>query len=639
MKLLESKHKYKILFILISFLLYGNTLRNGYGLDDEFVTGPDNITAKGFKAIPRVFRMYHVNDESGNNYEYRPMVKVTFAIEYGIWGENLVLSHLVNVLLYAICLMVLFNLLKHIFNDISEFLVFCVVVAFAFVPVHSEVVASLKNRDVILSFIFSFYSFLLILQYFETKKIAKLLLGILMFGLAFLSKFDVVPLIAIIPFVVYKKYNANVKSFVILIVVFIVSYFVYKVTKGTMLDRKAVVGHRTFQYFENPMYFPHELMDKITAGLNSLGFYAKMMLFPNKMVCYYGYNTIPIYSFTSFFALIGLATAGFLAYIFFTRLKKPDMLWYGVLIFSGFISMYLNVVVAAAGIVAERFMFFASVGFSIMVVYFFVSTHKTKKNIKKWNDIEVTHKGISVIVLLICTVVVFNRNKEWKSKTILFENDSKKYPESVKLQLLTTSQLIINISNPEKSKRMSENEKAQKIREAEMLLKKAIQTDSSCGGCYNNLSFMYLTYERRPDEALPYLKLAYKLDSTKKEVICNIGISYYRMGQVAVAEDYLLKALKYDDKGQFTVPYEVLQDLYSRNNRTKGLEFFTKKLKDGEGNMELFNVLLGKTYFEAKDTLNSIKYYKDALNINPNNQNVSNFVAQLEMAYLKKSFQ
>jgi Tfp pilus assembly protein PilF len=636
MKFSESKHRYKIIFLIISLILYGNTLKNGYGLDDEFVTGPANITAKGFKAIPKVFKMFHVNDESGNNYEYRPMVKVTFAIEHGLWGENLALSHLMNVLLYAVCLLVLFNLLKHLFNELSEFTVFCIVLVFAFLPIHSEVVASLKNRDVILSFIFSFYSFLLILQYIETKKITRLLLAILMFGLAFLSKFDVLPLIAIIPLVIYKKYNANVKVFMTLIFTFIVSYFVYKATKGSMLDRKTVEASRTYQYFENPLYFPHEFADKLSAGFNSLGFYIKMFLFPNKMVCYYGYDTLPIFSFTSMYALLGLISAVFLGYIFFTRFKKPDLLWYGVVIFTGFISMYLNVVVAAAGIVAERFMFFASVGFSIIVVYFLMKTVK-KTKINKVSDLTVSQKSVSVIVLLICCIVIFNRNKEWQSKTVLFETDSKKYPESVKLQLLTTSQLIINLSNPEKAKLINDNEKVRKIREAEMLLKQAIKTDSSCGGCYNNLSFMYLTFERNPAEALPYLKLVYKLDTTKKEVICNMGIAYFRLGQVELAEKYLLTALKYDQKKDFTVPYEVLQDLYSKTNKEKGIEFFKKKLAENESS-ELFNVLLGKTYFEARDTLNSLKYYKQALQVNPNNTSVSDFVTKLEVKYYKNDW-
>jgi len=168
-------------------------------------------------------------------------------------------------------------------------------------------------------------------------------------------------------------------------------------------------------------------------------------------------------------------------------------------------------------------------------------------------------------------------------------------------------------------------------------LKQAIKTDSSCGGCYNNLSFMYLTYERMPGEALPYLKLAYKLDSTKKEVICNIGIAYFRLGQVELAEKYLHEAIKYDTKKDFSVPYEVLQDLYSRNNIRKGIVFFQKQVKEDD-RKELMNVLLGKTYFEARDTANSIYYYKEALRINPNNPSISDFVTNLEVKFNKKNW-
>lgn len=634
MKLAQSKHKYKLIFLVISLILYGNTMNNGYSLDDEFVTGPENLTAKGFKAIPRVFKTFHVNDESGNTYEYRPIVKVTFAVEHGLWGENLQLSHLVNILLYAICLMVLFKLLRHLFKELDEFIVFFIVIVFAFIPVHSEVVASLKNRDVMLSFIFSMLSFQNIVIYFDEKKPIRLVWAFLMFALAYLSKFDVVPLLAIIPFVAYKKFNINVKGFLVLLLVFAAAYLIYRITKGTLLNRKILMPNRTYQYFENPLYFSREIAERISAGLNSLGFYTKMLLFPNKMACYYGYNVIPVFSFTSMYALLGLGSAGFLGYVFFTRFKKPDLLWYGVVIFVGFISMYTNVVVPAAGIVADRFMFFASIGFCIIAVYFFLTLGKTKQKILKFKDFNPTQKGISVVVLAICSFLIIQRNTEWKSKTFLFQTDVKKYPESVKLSLLTSSQLIIELSNPQKAQAMTNDEKLKKIRYAEGLLKNAIKTDSSCGGCYNNLSFMYLTYERNPAEALPYLKMVYKQDTTKKEVVCNLGIAYFRLGQVDIAEKYLLLSIHHDTKNDFTVPYEVLQDLYSRTNINKGIKFFNEKLKN-QPESELYNVLLGKTYFEAKDTLNSIKFYKEALKINPNNRSVSDFVTNLEVKYFK----
>jgi tetratricopeptide (TPR) repeat protein len=217
----------------------------------------------------------------------------------------------------------------------------------------------------------------------------------------------------------------------------------------------------------------------------------------------------------------------------------------------------------------------------------------------------------------------------------LFEADLKKYPESVKLALLNTSQLVITLSDQAKANAIKD--KVTKIRQAEDRLRKAIKIDSSCGGCYNNLSFMLLTYDRDPAAALPYLLLGYKRDSTKKEMTCNIGIAYFRLGEARNAEKYLLMAIKQDKKKDFSVPYEVLQDLYTRNDPQKGFTFFKEKLKENPES-ELYNVLLGKSYFEVRDTANSIRYYNEALKINPNNTNVSSFVTRLEAQYSKNNW-
>ena len=121
LKKLLNKNNYRLILVLIAFLLYGNTLTNGFALDDEFVTGPENITAKGIKSIPRIFKTYHVNDESGNTYEYRPIVKVSFAIQHQIFGQNVVVSHLVNILLYAACLLLLLRLFNLLFKEYPPF--------------------------------------------------------------------------------------------------------------------------------------------------------------------------------------------------------------------------------------------------------------------------------------------------------------------------------------------------------------------------------------------------------------------------------------------------------------------------------------------------------------------------------------
>lgn len=628
-------YKYFLILFLSALLLYANSFKNGYGLDDEFVTGPKNITAKGFEAIPRVFKTFHVIDESGNKYEYRPMVKVSFAIESGLWGQNVFLSHFVNTLLYVVCLLLLFKLLKLIFTNVSEFVIFSVVLIFEFLPVHTEVVASLKNRDVLLSFIFTIAAFINFLKYFDTKKWYLLLLSLVYLVLAFLSKFDVLPFLAIIPFVGYTRNNIKIKSILMVIAFFIVAYLCYKITKGLMFDRSEIRSSRIFQYFESPLYFKFTLVDRFTAGLNSLGFYALLLILPVKMACYYGFNTIPVYSFTSYYAIIGLICTGWLIWQFFKRIKNPDMLWYGIMFFGFSISMYSNIATPAAGIVADRFVFFASVGFSLIVIYGFYFYKQGNAKLESWKDLKPRQKSIAIIVLLVFAGMIVKRNSEWKSKLVLFESDVKKYPNSVKLSLLASSQVMIHIND--NSNVIPDNQKLQKVRHAEKVLLNAIRIDSSCDVCYNNIAHILLSVENDPQSALPYLLKGFERDSTKKETACNIGIAYYRLGRAEEAKPYLFKAVQLDAKHEFTVPYEVLQDLFIKTNPQEGVKYFQRELKKGY-HQEFLNVLLGKSFFEVGDTLNSIKYYQQALTINPNNQTVNDFVTDLEVKYHKKAW-
>jgi len=630
-----SKHPYKLLLVLFAFVLYGNTLFNGYSLDDEFVTGPKNITAKGFQAIPRVFKTFHVIDESGNKYEYRPMVKVSFAIESGLWGQNVRLSHLINILLYVACLMLLFKLMQLIFVNVSEFVIFSIVLLFEFLPIHAEVVASLKNRDVMLSFIFSLLAFICFLKFFDTKKWFQLLFSFLFLALAFLSKFDVLPFLVIIPFVGYARNKIEIKTIVVIVVFFVAAYYSYKVTKNLMFNREELRSTRIYQYFENPLYFKFTLFDRLAAGLNSLGFYVIMLILPLKMACYYGFNTIPVYSFASLYSIVGLGSAVWLIWKFYKGFKKPDMLWYGILFFGASLSMYANIVTPAAGIVADRFAFFASIGFCLIVIYALCFYKNPNLKIVRLNDLKPTQKVIGIISLLVFTGMVIKRNGEWKSKLTLFESDIKKYPNSVKLSLLASSQVMIHIND--KSDVIPDNQKLQKVRNAEKVLLNAIKVDPTCDVCYNNIAHILLSVENDPASALPYLMEGFKRDSTKKETACNIGIAYYRLGKAEDAKPYLFKAIELDKKHEFTVPYEVLQDLYMKTSPNEGVRFFAKELEKGH-HAEFLNVLLGKSYFEAGDTLNSIKYYQQALAINPNNQMVSDFVTDLEVKFHKKAW-
>jgi tetratricopeptide (TPR) repeat protein len=392
-------------------------------------------------------------------------------------------------------------------------------------------------------------------------------------------------------------------------------------------------AQRIFKYFENPLYFNQEYSARASTALNSMGFYVKMLLFPHKMACYYGYNVLPIFSFTSLYALTGLSALGISVFLFFRKFKTPDLIWFGILFFTTSVSMYLNFVKPAPGIVADRFLFFSSIGFALILIQLLFTVKGKTLYPTSFAQVKPYQKAISVVVLVIFSLVIVARNKVWKDKLTLFETDSKNYPESVKLSLLMSSQTIIHLTDG--SNIIKNNDKAEKIMTSKKNLMHAVEIDSSCGGCYNNLSYLLLSYENNPPLALKYLMKGYRVDSTKKELLCNIGIAHMKLNRPDSAEKYLLKAVNADPGYEFMITFDVLQSLYTATDPMKGIRFFEKAVAE-QPSSETLNIFLAKLFFQVKDTANSLVYYRKALEINPGNSEVQRFIHRTERQFYTK---
>lgn len=187
-----------ILFIA-SFFIYTNSLNNGYNMDDNLVTINHPITSKGISAFKEIFTTPYYTDEYGNSYGYRPVSQLTFALEHSLFGENVKISHLINLLIYVSGIILLFQLLILLFDNTRHIYIFFACLLFAIHPVHTEVVNSLKNRDELLSFMFALLSCKYFIFSLKSDKKLKLVLSFLFILLAVLSKKSMYPIILIIP--------------------------------------------------------------------------------------------------------------------------------------------------------------------------------------------------------------------------------------------------------------------------------------------------------------------------------------------------------------------------------------------------------------------------------------------------------
>lgn len=187
-----------VLLALGAFLLFANTIGNGYNMDDELVTFGHRYTSKGLSSLSDILTNPYYSDAMGYKYGYRPLVHVSFAIEHQFLGENPHVSHFINVLLYALCVYLFFRLLKIWMGKDGQIMAIVATALFAIHPVHTEVVASIKNRDEILALLFGLAGGISFFGNGE-KKYGGLVMASIWFLLALLTKKSMYPLALIYP--------------------------------------------------------------------------------------------------------------------------------------------------------------------------------------------------------------------------------------------------------------------------------------------------------------------------------------------------------------------------------------------------------------------------------------------------------
>jgi hypothetical protein len=103
------QRRYLLFFGILVFFLFANTLGHGYNMDDAMVTRNHPLTSKGLSAIGEIFTSPYYSDAMGYAYGYRPMVHLSFALEHDIFGETPGAGHFINVILFALSVILFFH--------------------------------------------------------------------------------------------------------------------------------------------------------------------------------------------------------------------------------------------------------------------------------------------------------------------------------------------------------------------------------------------------------------------------------------------------------------------------------------------------------------------------------------------------
>ncbi|MCX6256904.1 MAG: tetratricopeptide repeat protein [Bacteroidia bacterium] len=572
----RQKIRYVIFIAAAAFILYGNTIKNDYSFDDIYVTNNQEVKL-GFSAIPKMFTSLYANmyeDGKPLTFGYRPVVKATFAIEYGCFGSNPHISHLINLLLYAFSGILLYLLLRRLLKGYNDLFPLIITLLFMGHPAHTEVVSSLKNRDELISFLSCIGSLHLFIDYIEKNKLQYLIGAFLIYIVGYLAKPTVVIFMAIYPLVFFFFTDARFwKIFLIIAAVFVITYL------AKTVPRMYLPGpERPIQFIENPLVFQHNPLIRIATGFYVMLFYMKQVIFPHPLLFYYGYNMIPIVGFSNIWALISVVihVALFVIAIFF--IKKKHILSFGIIIYLVSVGTFSNILKPAMGIVADRFLYFPSFGFSILLTYFifvFSGTHPKVFSIPSSASSRIII-AVSLIFVLYASKTII-RNNDWKTQITLLNADIGRLDKSARANLIYAGTM-----------------KGELLKK----LKKKVDFDpkpeiDSVFNCLNNAIKVYPDYYQ-----------AYNMRG-------SIYLSFFKDYQNGLSD--FLASIKI--KPGYIPAYFSIAYCYDKLNETdKAIQYYKKSIELEPGNLQA-NVNLTKIYRNQGDYEDALFYNSKARSI------------------------
>lgn len=590
------------------FITFGNTLWNEYGLDDYLVTNHNPLVEKGLKGLPEIFTTNYI-DEEGIQLDYRPLVKATYAIEYTFLGWNPHLSHLVNILLYAFACCLILYVLTDVFGKKWFTVIFTGALIYVVHPVHTEVVASLKNRDELLVLVFVFLSAFFFLKESDTKR--EFAIGLSLFLLALFSKISCLPFVASVPLLVYLKTENLKRSLRVFFAMATLAGIYYAVVVASLPGFA-----RPYEYAETPFPYLTDWGIKLGTAFYSLWWYLRLLVLPQPLSFYYGFNYVQLKSMFSLFPVLSLLIHLTFAVSALLLFKRNRFVSFLLLFYLIQISLYSNLVLPLAGVVAERALLFASLAFCLGLGYLFVQLFAReimeqpkaqKKNAETGFTIQLPIVRGALIALIVFSFAGLSiaRNAQWKDTITLFEADMPHLENSAKANYMMAKEvrrLYRTDVNLTKEKLGEQSAKAIHY------YNQAIAVYPEYAQAMEELGMVYAVEQRNVSMAIPVFEKAFSIDSTLWRSASNLGMAYQISKDTASSIKWYEHSLKvHADNPKVLV--ELAKLYYLAGRKPEALECNNRLMKlTPESNLPYYNYAI--YYMMEKDTALAMKYFE-----------------------------
>ena len=591
--------KYKLFFcvlflIAICFLFYHGTFNNGFVYDDveQIIANP---WIRNFKNIPEIFSSGVWSfREFGNNagIYYRPLMHLFFSVEYHFFQLDPSKYHMINVCLHALNAAIVFVFLRLLLNTIFKdsrleikktrltTLAFFAAVIFAIYPTNSEAVNWISAVPEL-----AFTAFFLLAFYFYIKSNngrINYFFSLLFFSLGLLCKETalVLPVVLLLYDLIMginekDRFLKRIRIWIIANYPFFVIVFLYLILREKVLGVAIENIHLTFTYVPFIFIWGIELFLRNIIEI----------IYPFSLSINHAYRANNIFLFYITFAIVILfiyfrsAVLRGCRILFKISRETRRLVLLGFVLFAIPLLPALNYIKLFNFVLDERYLYFPSVGFSLIAAFFILKIFDYAKN----NPLKI-FLFFSLIIILTGSFysTIKQRNKQWHNDIDLFSDAVAKNSDSI-LAKLNLAKAYCNFGNVSKCDSQYKNlcDFAANAN-YEKNYKKCLDEsgyDSGIGMAYFKSGDF--------DNAIKHYKLALNLNIFDPKLYNDLGLAYYAKHDFANAEKYFLQALSLVPNS-FSVSKNLGMLYCGKGNLDEADSYFSKALEFGSSEEEIY---------------------------------------------------
>lgn len=536
---------FKIVFAIVIIIVYGQTLRFGFVLDDDLYILKNPSIQNGVSYIPQTF--FHGISEhfKGSNFMgYRPATITLLIIEYSVFKTNPAGFHLINLLLYFLIAVQLFYFLQKLLSKYHSYYPFIIVLLFLLHPIHTEVVANIKSQDELLSGLFALLSLNYFIQWINQNHKRKLIISCVLFLAALFSKESSIAYILIFPALLWLLFNNSIlNSFKKASPLFLMGALFLGFRFIALQD--VVQGYETSAR-ENILYAASSFIQVWGTKFEILYYYFTKTLMPSNLSWDYSFNQIPVVTFSSYRPIVSILLCLLCIFVFVKNLKRNQEIAFGVFWFFVLLAPTCNMFIMNGTTFGERFLFMPVVGvvlIAVVLTKIFLHLDISQSPFKA-NKYFTTGFVIVGSIFLLQSV---SRASDWKDNLTLFQSGVISSPNSARTNVALATEYMNKAE-----KEMDPQARNSLVDSALVYFYKTVQIDTAFSDAWYKLGLIH-AIKSDNNKAIEYYGTAIRYNPINVFALNNLGALYVSLQQPDSAYSCFVKSYKAEPVNDMTL--------------------------------------------------------------------------------------